>query len=295
MDQTREMRSDSLRDAEEDADSSLGETPWPETDARETQAVDVLCNIKASDGSPASRHASIEPCLLEQPAALTASQTEATVDLAMDQAVTSTSEPEVFELSPTEAAMTFTSDQKPDPRTTPPPKSPRVDSARDPGGAMNVQEDDTQPVTRNHHLSIGSSAIDEQTRANSEPIADDQDDSHVASASPSECRANTETTSPVLHTASHGQDASSRSVTHGSIDLSEEELSESIIIDTNRGEPIVIDSSDEKMHDDNSRPKPRRRAQRRRVPPQSPEMVNWTSKEFETRSAASVTAAWEEV
>jgi hypothetical protein len=66
------------------------------------------------------------------------------------------------------------------------------------------------------------------------------------------------------------------SLTEG-LDSPEDELSESIIID------------------DKPRPNPRRRAQRRRVPTQSPEMVNWTSKEYETRSAASLSAAWKEV
>jgi hypothetical protein len=113
--------------------------------------------------------------------------------------------------------MTSTSVQETEPRLTQPPLSPhRVVSATEPDGAMHVQEDDTQPVTHSLNLSIESSAIDEQTRANSGLITDDQDDSGVVSASLSECCDGTDTTSLAPHTASHGQDVSSGSVTHGS-------------------------------------------------------------------------------
>jgi len=74
-------------------------------------------------------------------------------------------------------------------------------------------------------------------------------------------------------------------------EFEDEELSESIIVDNNGGQPIVIDSSDEEMDNDT----PRRRAQRKRVSSQSPDMVNWTSEEYKARSAARLTAAWEEV
>jgi hypothetical protein len=79
------------------------------------------------------------------------------------------------------------------------------------------------------------------------------------------------------------------------LDSPEDELFESIIIDDNGGEPIVIDTSDEEVADDKPRPNPRRRAQRKQVLTQSLEMVNWTSKEYETRTAASLSAAWKEV
>jgi hypothetical protein len=82
------------------------------------------------------------------------------------------------------------------------------------------------------------------------------------------------------------------SLTEGLDSSEEEQLPESIITDNNGGQPIVINSSDEEMDDENSRPNPQRRVQRKRVPPHSPEMVNWTSKEYETRSAVGLTAAW---
>jgi hypothetical protein len=52
------------------------------------------------------------------------------------------------------------------------------------------------------------------------------------------------------------------SLTEG-LDSPEDELFESIIIDNNGGEPIVIDTSDEEVADDKPRPNPRRRAQRK--------------------------------
>ncbi|CAG5189929.1 uncharacterized protein ALTATR162_LOCUS12114 [Alternaria atra] len=296
MDQSWEMlSSDSLLDAEGDADSSLGETSWPEIDAPETQAADVLCNNGAIDGSQASGHASIEPCLPEHPAALTASQTGATVDQAIDQAMASILEPEMSEPSPTEAAITSTSDQEPEPRTISPPESPRIESGTEPEAAMAAHEKDTQLVTRDLRRSVESPAIEEQCRANNDPIADD----HVASASSSMCHAEAGTTSAVPHTASHAGHVSSEGITHGNkglpmSDSEDEELFESIIIDDNGGQPIIIDSSDGEMNV-NSRPNPRRRAQRKRISPQSPEMVNWTSKEYGTTSAAGLTTAWEKV
>lgn len=74
-----------------------------------------------------------------------------------------------------------------------------------------------------------------------------------------------------------------------------DEPAEFIIVDDNGGQAIVIDSSDDEigLDDDDSGQSPRRRAQRKRSTPQSPEMVNWASKEYKTRSAASLTAAWE--
>jgi hypothetical protein len=77
--------------------------------------------------------------------------------------MTSISEPEMSEPSYTGATMT-TSVQETEPRLTQSPSSPhRVVSAIEPDGAMNVREDDTQPVTHGLHLSMKSSAIDEQT------------------------------------------------------------------------------------------------------------------------------------
>ncbi|KAF2456836.1 hypothetical protein BDY21DRAFT_422037 [Lineolata rhizophorae] len=74
-----------------------------------------------------------------------------------------------------------------------------------------------------------------------------------------------------------------------------DEPAEFIIVDDNGGQVIIIDSSDDEigLDDDDSGQSPRRRAQRKRSTPQSPEMVNWASKEYKTRSAASLTAAWE--
>jgi hypothetical protein len=93
------MSPNSLMDAEGDVYSSLGETSWPESDAVETQVAGVLYNIGPIDKSQSSRHASIASCLPEHPAAPTASQTGVTVDQAMEQATTSTSEPEMSEPS----------------------------------------------------------------------------------------------------------------------------------------------------------------------------------------------------
>ncbi|KAF2675727.1 hypothetical protein K458DRAFT_397691 [Lentithecium fluviatile CBS 122367] len=306
MDQTREMLSpDSLMDAEGDVGSNIGETSWPEIDPAETQEADVLCHREAIEGSQASRRASraTESCLPEHPAALTASQTGAKVDQASDKALASALEPELSGASPAAAAMTSTSDQEPEPRTNQPPSSlSRVVFATEPGGATNTQEGDFQPVARDIGLSRESLTIEEQTRANDELIADHQDDQgdgRVASTSSSGYVA---TTSPVPHTASHPRYASNESVTHRNIDLPSsrsevEELSGSVIVDTNGGEAIVIDSSDKEMNMDNdkSRQTPRRRVQRKQVLPRSLEMVNWTSKEYGTRSAASLTAAWEKL
>lgn len=77
----------------------------------------------------------------------------------------------------------------------------------------------------------------------------------------------------------------------------DEEVSESIIVDTNGGKAIVIDSSDEEMQTDKhkSPQTPQRRVQRKRVSPQSQEMVDWTSREYKTTSAASLNAAWKKM
>jgi hypothetical protein len=77
----------------------------------------------------------------------------------------------------------------------------------------------------------------------------------------------------------------------------DEERSGPIIVDDNGGRAIVIDDSDEEMDidDDHSSQNPLPRAQRNRVTQRSPEMVNWTSKEYEKRSAAGLIAAWKKV
>lgn len=55
----------------------------------------------------------------------------------------------------------------------------------------------------------------------------------------------------------------------------DEEVSESIIVDTNGGEAIIIDSTNEEMDMDDTPPQtPRRRVQRKRVSPRSQEMIN---------------------
>ncbi|PVH91773.1 hypothetical protein DM02DRAFT_677900 [Periconia macrospinosa] len=112
---------------------------------------------------------------------------------------------------------------------------------------------------------------------------DDIDDG-IASADSSECRADAGTASTIPYTASRYREASRgrRSVTQESSDLpisiyEADEPAEFIIVDDNGGQAIVIDSSDDEigLDDDDS------------------EMVNWASKEYKTRSAASLTAAWE--
>jgi hypothetical protein len=79
------------------------------------------------------------------------------------------------------------------------------------------------------------------------------------------------------------------------LDSPEDELSKLIIIDNNRGEPIIIDTSDKEVANNKPCLNPQRRAQRKQVLTQSLEIVNWTSKEYETRIAASLSAAWKEV
>lgn len=49
------------------------------------------------------------------------------------------------------------------------------------------------------------------------------------------------------------------------------------------------------IDDDHFRQAPLPRAQQEQVAPHSPEMVNWTSKDYGIRSAANLTAAWKEV
>lgn len=76
---------------------------------------------------------------------------------------------------------------------------------------------------------------------------------------------------------------------------SEDEVSESIIVDTNGGEAIVIESTDEEMDKDTSHQTPRRQPQRNRVLPRSAEMVDWTSREYKNKSVANLAAAWAKV
>jgi hypothetical protein len=105
----------------------------------------------------------------------------------MHQAMASTSEPEMPALGPTEAVIIITVGHEPEPRTTVPPKYTHpAESTTEIDVVMNAQEDDTQPVTRGLHVSIMSSTIDQQAPATNKSIADGQNDSHVASASPSD-------------------------------------------------------------------------------------------------------------
>ncbi|KAL5405120.1 hypothetical protein PMIN04_012423 [Paraphaeosphaeria minitans] len=305
MDQTREMWSPyPSTDAEGDVDSDIEEASCPETDPAERQ--DLLCNMEAPDGSQASGCASqaTESCLREHAVALAASQTGEKIDQAMDQSLTSALEPELCKASLTTAAITSTSDREPEPRTTQPPSSShRVASANELEGAMDAQEDNIHPVAHDLELGGECSVIKEQPQANNEPTVDHQDDQgdgHIISTSLSECGASTGTTSPIQYTASHSRHASSERVAHETTDLSfsiseDEETPESIIIDTNRGVPIVIDSTDEEMDNDTSCQTPRRRVQRKPISPQSREMVDWTSREYKKTSGASLTAAWEKV
>ncbi|KAF9728674.1 hypothetical protein PMIN01_13502 [Paraphaeosphaeria minitans] len=302
MEQT--LSPNSLVDAEGDIDSHIEEASWPETDPAEMQETDSLCNRDAIDGNQTSGCVSqaTESCLLEHPVALIASQTGENSDQAMDQAL----EPELSEASSTAVAMTSASDQEPEPEATQSPStSHQVASANEPEGARNAQEDDIQPVARELGIGEACSAIEEQPTTNNESTADHQDDQgdgHVASTSLSERGSSTTTTSPIPHTASHLQHTINESVAHGNIDLpssnsDDEEVSEMIIVDTNGGKAIVIDSTDEEMDmdDDKSRQTPRRRVQRKRVSPRSQEMIDWTSREYETTSAASLAAAWKMV
>ncbi|KAF9730217.1 hypothetical protein PMIN04_012012 [Paraphaeosphaeria minitans] len=288
---------DSLMDAEGDVDSDFGEASYPETDPAGAQ--DSLCNMQALDGSQAGECASqtTESCLREHPVALIASQTGEKLDPAMDQALASALEPEASKASLAAAAITSTPDRGPEPRTSQSPSpSRRVTSA-------NAQDVNTQPMTHEHGLGGELSVTEERPGAKNESIADHQDDQgdgHVASTSLNERDASTGNTSPILQTASHSRHASNDKVTHENIDLSsssseDEEPSESIIIDTNGGEAIVIDSTDEEMYNDTSYQIPPRRMQRKPVSPRSREMVDWTSREYKKTSAASLTAAWEKV
>jgi hypothetical protein len=70
-------------------------------------------------------------------------------------------------------------------------------------------------------------------------------------------------------------------------------ISESIIVDDNGGEAIIIHSDDE-TDDGNSRHTPQCRVPRAWVP-RSRDMVNWTPKEHKARSATNITAAWKKL
>lgn len=215
---------DSLIDAEGDVDSEIWEAFCSEIDPAETQ--DLLCNAEALGGSQASECAShtTESCLREHPVALIASQMGERFDQAMDQTLASTLEPELPKTSSATAAITHTPYQESEPRTTKPPSSFHwAVSANYLGGAMNAQEDNVQPVV--HDLGLGEDflIIDEQPGANTEPIADHQDDQHdghVAFTSLSERDAITGTTSPVPHTPSHSRHAYHERVTHENTGMS---------------------------------------------------------------------------
>lgn len=131
-----------------------------------------------------------------------------------------------------------------------------------------------------------------------EPMVDIDDG--IASADSSECRMDTETTPATPHTASRHRYASRgrRSMTQESSDLPisihGDELSESIIVDDNRGEAIIIHFDDE-MDDSNSCQSLRCRVSQKWVLPRSREMVNWTSKKYKARSTTNITATWKKL
>ncbi|KAF2473698.1 uncharacterized protein BDR25DRAFT_311898 [Lindgomyces ingoldianus] len=151
-------------------------------------------------------------------------------------------------------------------------------------------------------LDVGLSVDSPPSEA--EELMADVDDG-IASVDSSECRADTGTDSTILYTASRSREASrgGQRVTQESSDepdlpisiYESDEPAESIIVDDNGGQPIFIDSSDDEMGLDNDNPgqSPRRRAQRKQSTLRSPEMVNWASREYKAKSAASLAAAWE--
>ncbi|CAI6342343.1 unnamed protein product [Periconia digitata] len=309
----------SLLDAEGNVDSRFGGTLF-EYSTAETQAADFLCalgivNVRQADDSASS---TMELYLPEHTAVSNALQMEEHEDQAMipapeptgseasrTKADQATVAPAVSEPSLAEAAIILTSEQEPESiediqQTTEElvqlPKSPRrFISAAEPEGDENVVETVIQVIM----LGVGP-------RADSTPIGVDKSidsfDDVIASADSTECRVEAGMASTIPYTASHYREASRgrQSVTQESSDqpisiYEADEPAEFIIVDDNSGQAIVIDSSDDEigLDDDDSGQSPRRRAQRKRSTPQSPEMVNWASKEYKTRSAASLTAAWE--
>ncbi|KAL5376361.1 hypothetical protein PMIN02_011828 [Paraphaeosphaeria minitans] len=303
MDRTRDILSpDCLVDAEGDIDSDVEEASWPETDPAEMQDTESLGNTEAMDGSQAGGCTcqATESCLPEHLVSPAATQKGEHSDQAIDQAL----EPELSGASSTAASTASASDEESEPRTTGPTSSfHRI--ANKQGGARYAQEGDIQRAARELGMDGACSAIEEQHKADNESTADHQDhqvDGHAAVTSLTERGDSTTTTSPIIHTASHVEHAINRKVAHEDIDLcsssSEDEgVLEPIIRDTNGGKAIVIDSSDEEMQtDEHKSPQtPQRRVQRKRVSPRSQEMVDWTSREHKTTSAASLDAAWKKM
>ncbi|KAL5374891.1 hypothetical protein PMIN06_012162 [Paraphaeosphaeria minitans] len=303
MDRTRETSiPDSLVDAEGVIYSDVEGDSWPEAGPAEMQDTDLLGNREAVDGNQASGCAgqATDPCLPEHTVALVATQTGENPDQAMDQAL----EPELSEASFTAAITASTSYQEPEARTTQSTSSShQATSANEPEGEKNAQEGDIQHVARELGLNRAHSIVKEQGTANNELKADHQDDQadgHVTVTSLTKDGACTTITSPIPHTASHLPHTINEGVAYENMDLTssssedeeEEEVSESIIVNTNGRKVIVISDDEMEIDKDKSPQTPRCQVQRKRVPPRSKEMVDWTSREYGKRSAASLAAAW---
>ncbi|KAK7177500.1 hypothetical protein PSPO01_16451 [Paraphaeosphaeria sporulosa] len=168
-------------------------------------------------------------------------------------------------------------EQKPDQRAAQTTSSTHwVVSTNELEGETDAQEDNTQPISRDAGLGGARFAIDGQIKTNNESTAgyqNDQGNVLVASTTLGECSASTEPTSPISEDAV---------------------VLESIIGDTNEGEVIVIDSTDEEMNmnNDKSCETPQRRVQRNRASARSSEMADRTSREHEITRAARRAAAW---
>ncbi|KAL5402596.1 hypothetical protein PMIN04_012968 [Paraphaeosphaeria minitans] len=301
--QTRLMLSpDCLVDAEGDIDSDIEEASWPETDPAEMQDTELPGNTEAMDGIQADGRAgqATESCLPQHLVTPVATQKGEYSDQAIEKAL----EPELSEASSTATTTASASDEESEPRITGPTSSSHGIVNR-PEGVGYAQEGDIQRAARELGMDGACSAIEEQHTPDNESTADHQDhqvDDHAAVTSLTERGASTTITSPIVHTAPHVQHANNRSVAHESIDLSsssseDEGVFEPIIRDTNGGKAIVINSSDEEMQtDEHKSPRtPQRRVQRKRVSPRSQEMVDWTSREHKTTSAASLHAAWKKM
>lgn len=163
--------------------------------------------------------------------------------------------------------------------------------------------DDVQPTARNAQESDTQTVMGDLGTCVDRPIEADEsmvDIDGIASVDSSECRMDKETTLATSHTtsryrhASRGRLSLTQEISDLPISIDGDELSESIIVDDNGGEAIIIHSDDE-MDYGNSRHSPRCRVSRERVPPRSREMVNWASKEYKARSAANITAAWKKL
>ncbi|KAF2681099.1 hypothetical protein K458DRAFT_406838 [Lentithecium fluviatile CBS 122367] len=278
MDETIDVPSpNSLLDAEGDVDSSFGETS-PEENTAQTQAADALCTMGGVNTGQANEHAdpAVELCL-PHTAASTTSQTGENANQAMD----TTPAPVGPEASHAEANQALASTVAPG-VSGPSPAATTVEDPGMPLGRLCLLECPNRPRP------FVYSPIEA-----GKPMPND-----TASTDSSQCRMDMETTPATPHTASRPRDASRgrRSMTQESSDMPisihGDELSESIIVDDNGGEPIIIHSDDE-MDDSNSCQSPQRRVSQNRMPPRSPEMVIGVSKEYKARCVANVTATWE--